>query len=182
MTKANITQSAATYQDYSSNAYHNSIGDGTTNPYAGPPHPPPHTQQAKPKQSREAYSELNRSDDEDADESTPFPILHGLPEHARVQLKLPREQEFAKESLLRAQQQGKKSQHDVRPVSDMSVYYEQQEADEYAAAAQKRKGEEGQQTKDHDDVGRVGETIELSEIPRIVLNDIVEEEHIGRAS
>ena len=99
-----------------------------------------------------------------------------------MQLKLPREQEFAKESFLRAQQQGKKSQHDVRPVSDMSVYYEQAEADEYAAAAQKRKDEGGQQMKGQDDVGRVGETIELTEIPRIVLNDIVEEERIGRAS
>ena len=99
-----------------------------------------------------------------------------------MQLKLPREQEFAKESLLRAQQQSKKSQHDMRPVSDISVYYEQAEADEYAAAAQKRKYKEGQQIKGQDDVGRVGETIELSEIPGVELNDIVEEEHIGRAS
>ena len=128
---------------------------------------------------------MEKSDDDEGDDITPFPILHGLPEHARVQLKLPREQEFAREIDARTQQQTKKLQPDVRPVSDMSLYHEQAEAAEYAAAAQKRRVEAGQQAKKgQDNIESTGETIELSEIPRIVLNDLVEVElrqHIGRA-
>ena len=161
------------------------MGDGTANPYASRPQPPAHSQ-SRPKQSREAYSELSKSDDDEGDDTSPFPILHGLPEHARVQLKLPREQDFAKESLLRAQQQGKKSQHDVRPVSDMSVYYEQAGGGRICCSStESERVRKDSRRRAKTMWGRVGETIELSEIPRIVLNDIVVEEHqqhIGRAS